>query len=75
MPELEFSKLPNRGWELASVFDLGDQIGACQRCATASRYQHHCHHPIGVIDTLYRRARVSENALVNIGVPVVTLPA
>jgi hypothetical protein len=48
MPELDFSKLPNRGWVLDDVVDLGGLYGACQRCDTEIRYEHHCHHPMGV---------------------------
>jgi hypothetical protein len=32
MPELDFSKLPNQGWILNEVIDLGDLAGSCQRC-------------------------------------------
>ena len=48
MPELDFSKLPNRGWTLNEVVDLDDLVGVCQRCDTAIRCEHHCHHPMGV---------------------------
>jgi hypothetical protein len=77
MPELDFSKLPNRGWVLMSVTDLGDLAGACQRCGTAIRYEHHCEHPMGIDATVgciccgditqdYERAKECERELKNL---------
>jgi hypothetical protein len=34
--------LPNRGWILDDVVDLGDLVGTCQRCDTEIRYEPHC---------------------------------
>jgi hypothetical protein len=48
MSELDFSKLPNRGWILNEVVDLDDLVGSCQRCGTEIRYEHHCSHPMGL---------------------------
>jgi hypothetical protein len=79
MPELDFAKLPNRGWVLLSVTDLGDLAGACQRCGTAIRYEHHCEHPMGVeavvgciccgdITQDYERAKRAETELKNLAI-------
>lgn len=78
MPELDFSKLPHRGWQLEDVVDLEDLIGACQRCGTQIRYEHHCTHPMGLeavvgciccgdITQDYERARRLEHELKNLG--------
>jgi hypothetical protein len=48
MPELDFSKLPNRGSILNEVVDLDELAGSCQRCGTEIRYEHHCEHPMGL---------------------------
>jgi len=77
MAELDFSKLPNRGWQLVDVVDLDDLIGACQRCGTEIRYEHHCCHPMGLeavvgciccgdITQDYERARSLERELKNL---------
>lgn len=79
MPELDFSKLPNRGWILNEVVDLGDLASACQRCGTEIRYEHHCSHPMGLsavvgciccgdITQDYERAKELEHSLKNLAV-------
>lgn len=77
MPELDFSKLPNRGWILNEVVDLDDLAGVCQRCDTEIRYEHHCTHPMGLsavvgciccgdITQDYERAACLERSLKNL---------
>jgi hypothetical protein len=54
MPDVDFSKLPNHGWILDDVVDLGDLAGACQPL----RYRDPVRTSLSSSDGLKRHRRV-----------------